>query len=276
MKPLLSEDDIFPLVAVVPFVDHDFRQGEISLGDVITEEVIQGLAHSTDLRIVSRLTTSAFKGRSLSAAEIGRYLNANYVLAGTFKFSECKLIVNCELAETRTGHIVWTYRYHTKRSNVCCGKFDFIPLIVSAISSVIVVRELRRARAQALPNLESYTLLLAAVALMHRLSLRDFNQAQQLLQALVDRAPREAIPLAWLAKWHVLRVQQGWSADPRREAAEALACTNRALDSDPDCSLALSIDGFVQTNLYKRLDRGLEQYDLAIQINPSRISRVAP
>ncbi len=49
----------------------------------------------------------------------------------------------------------------------------------------------------------------------------------------------------------------------------ALDCTKRALDADPHCSLALAIDGFVHTNLLKRLDIALPSYELAIQNNPN-------
>jgi adenylate cyclase len=128
---------------------------------------------------------------------------------------------------------------------------------------------LQRARSQSLPTLKSYTLLLGAIALMHRLSLHDFEQARHLLQILIDRATRQPIPLAWLANWHVLRVQQGWSGDQHQDSCMALECTRRALDSDPNCSLALAIDGFVHTNLLKRLDIAQERYDLALAANPN-------
>ena len=45
--------------------------------------------------------------------------------------------------------------------------------------------------------------------------------------------------------------------------------TKRALDIDPDCSLALAIDGFVHTNLLKKLDIAQERYNHAIVANPS-------
>ena len=110
---------------------------------------------------------------------------------------------------------------------------------------------------------------MGAIALMHRLSLQDFDRARQLLQTLVDRTPRLAIPQAWMAKWHVLRVQQGWSQDIGSEARYALDCTKRALDTDSNCSLALAIDGFVHTNLLKKLDVAHDRYEHAIRVNPN-------
>ena len=78
---------------------------------------------------------------------------------------------------------------------------------------------------------KDYTLLMGAIALMHRLSRRDFDRSREMLVALTERLPRQAIPWAWLAKWHVLRVQQGWSLDPQVDAQFALDCGRRALSA---------------------------------------------
>ncbi len=138
------------------------------------------------------------------------------------------------------------------------------------IASAVMTRELHRSKMQPLPTLKAYTLLLGAIALMHRLSPQDFDEARKLLQTLLDRSGRrQPIAQAWLANWHVLRVQQGWSNDPREDAYLALECTKRALDIDPECSLALSVDGFVHTNLLKKLDIALDRYNRAIAANPN-------
>src|SRR5262249_50070579 len=157
-----------------------------------------------------------------------------------------------ELAETKSGRILWSEHLDDNVSAIVSGEQRLIGRVVEAVSAAVIARELQRSTAQPLPTLKSYTLLLGAIALMHRLSLPDFEEARRLLQALIDRGTRQPIPLAWLANWHVLRVQQGWSPDRRQDTYLALECTKRALDADPDCSLALAVDGFVHTNLLKQ------------------------
>ena len=110
---------------------------------------------------------------------------------------------------------------------------------------------------------------MGAVSLMHRLSLPDFAEAHRLLQAVIDRGVRHPLPIAWLGNWHVLRIQQGWSDDWPRDTYLALGCTKRALDMDPDNSLALAIDGFVHVNLLKKFDVAEDSYERALAVNPS-------
>ena len=89
------------------------------------------------------------------------------------------------------------------------------------MSGSLLRRQLERARSEPLASLESYALLMAAVSLVHRLAPADFERARLILEHLIDRNRHHPSPHAWLAKWHVLRVQQGWSQDIKREAALA-------------------------------------------------------
>ena len=76
-------------------------------------------------------------------------------------------------------------------------------------------------------------------------------------------------PLAWLARWHVLRTVQGWADDPMHEASAALDLTSRALDFDPNHTLALVCEGQVLAHLRHRLDEAQSRYNAALALNPN-------
>jgi TolB-like protein/Tfp pilus assembly protein PilF len=239
------------------------------VGEVLADEIITALSRTVELKVISRLSTSPLRGRGAAPSEVGAVLGANYVLSGVYRVLGTAYTLTAELAEARSGHIVWSLNLKGSVAGILSGENEPVHRIVAELTAAIMVRELHRAQTQALPTLESYTLLMGAIALMHRLSAQDFDRARQMLEVLTDRAPRLAVPHAWLAEWHVLRVQQGWTDDPQADARRALDCTKRALDDDPDCSLALAVDGFIHTNLFKRLDIGKERYERALEANPN-------
>ena len=269
VKSGISFEDLAPTIAVVPFATLDKSAEGHVIGEALAEEVIRALSHSPDLSVISRLSTTAFRGRELTFSEISAHLNADYVLSGVYRRDDQKVMLDVELADAKSSRILWTERLSDQIPNILAGDQELIGRLVAGVAGAVVARELQRSKLQPLPTLRSYTLLMGAIALMHRLSLRDFEEARQLLQTLIDRGIRQPIPHAWLANWHVLRVQQGWSADEKQDAYHALEATKRALDLDPDCSLALAIDGFVHTNLLKKLDVAMERYNQAIAANPS-------
>ena len=222
------------------------------IGEVLAEEIIRRLSHSSDLKLVSRLSTTAFSGRNASLEEIGAHLGADYVLSGTYRAGDGRFKLDVELAEAKSGRILWVESLEDRLAAIVSGEQELIGRLIAGVSTAVTSRELQRSRTQPLPTLKAYTLLMGAVSLMHRLSPPDFEEAHRLLQALIDRGVRHPLPIAWLGNWHVLRVQQGWSEDPQRDTYLASECTKRALDMDPDNSLALAVNGFVHVNLLKR------------------------
>jgi adenylate cyclase len=267
VEPGDAADELRPTIAVIPFAEHG--HGNEALGEILAEEVIAALSRSMDLNVVSRLSTTAFRGRAATLGEVSAHLRANYVLSGAYRVSLGALILAAELAETGTGRVVWAQDLKGSIAGIVEGDDELIDRIVVEASHAVMTRELERTQSQSLESLQTYALLIGGIARMHRLSPHDFGRARDMLRAVAQRAPRHAIPQAWLAKWHVLRVWQGWSDDVAADTRLALDCTKQALDNDSHCSLALAIDGFVHTNLLKRLDIAQDRYDLALRVNPN-------
>jgi class 3 adenylate cyclase/TolB-like protein len=266
---LSSMEELLPTIAVIPFAARTQEPDHYVFGEVLADEIISAISRTAQLRVISRLSTTAFRERGASAGTISEHLNANYILTGAYRVIGDRLSLSVELVEASSRHIVWAEVLKGGVAAILMGDDDLIERIVTELGRAVLAQEIDRARALALPTLASYTLLMGAIVLMHRGAPHDFERAGQLLEALTERVPRQAAPHAWLAKWHVLRFNRGRSDDNMGEAKVALDCTKRALDNEPNCSLALTIDGFVHTNLLKRLDIGLDRYDLALQVNPN-------
>ncbi len=269
LAPALAPALLHPTLAVLPFATNELETENRVIGEVLAGEVICHLSRSPDLNVISGLSSFQFRDRALDLAAIRQHLGTDYVLSGRYRVVAGRVVLDAELAEVGSHEVVWTGRLSEPVAAILRPDREIAARLVAEVGRAVIAREVERAQCRPLPTLRAYTLLLGAVGLMHRLSPTDFAQARTLLETLIERAPRQCIPQAWLAKWHVLRVQQGWSTDKMRDAAEALELTRRALDTDPQCSLALAVDGFVHTNLLKRLDLGKQRYDLALEINPS-------
>lgn len=265
----LSFDEMAPSIAVVPFKSRNVCNDHGVVGEVLAEEIIRRLSHSSDLKLLSRLSTTAFSGRNASLDEIGSHLGADYVLSGAYRAGDRRFKLDVELAEVKSGRILWVESLEDRLAAIVSGEQELIGRLIAGVGTAVTRRELQRSRTQPLPTLKAYTLLMGAVSLMHRLSLPDFEEAHRLLQALIDRGVRHPLPVAWLGNWYVLRVQQGWSEDPQRDTYLASECTKRALDMDPDNSLALAVNGFVHVNLLKKFDVAEDSYERALATNPS-------
>ena len=258
-----------PTLAVIPLTLLSGGSPSLAVGEIIADEVIVALSRAPELRIVSRLSTTAFRGRKMQLKEIRARLGATYVLSGAYRVSGDALFVTAELADTRNGEIVWAHGFKSTLGGLLAQDDNLVTSIVTSVARALMDTELLRTKSRALPTLDAYTLLLGGIGLMHRSDPRDFGKSRQAFEQLVERYPRYAAPYAYLAEWHVFKVTQGWFTNLEQEAAAALDWINRALDVDTADSLELMVNGLVHTNLLHRHDVAKASYDLALEKNPN-------
>lgn len=261
--------ELRPTVAVIPFVARSAEAAHAVLGEVIADDVISALARTAELDVISRLSTTALRGRRTTPSALAAMLGAGYVLSGRYAVHGRQVRVDVDLAEARGGRVVWSGALRGRLDGLVRGDDAIVDRLVAQVGAAVIAREVERAQRLPLPTLDSFTLLMSAITLMHRLSASEFDRARRMLDAVIERAPRQAEAHAWMAKWHVLRVHQGWSPDARADVAHAQACTRRALQADSRCSLALAVDGLVQTSLLGRLDAAQASYEAALGVNPN-------
>lgn len=267
---LIPETALRPVIAVIPPVDKIGNGGLSVLGDAFADEVITELSHVSALNVISRLSTrrlAVVAGDVITASR--ELLTADYVLSGRVRSEHGVTHIALELCDARHGNILWTENLETRIEALFDGQRDAARAVAERVVRSVLRAELETSRGASLATLANYTLLLSGIGAMYSLGQDEFYRALELLEALGERASRQATPSVWLAKWHVMKIVQGWSTDRAGDTARAMDLTSRALDVDPENALALTIQGLIQTNLHRRFDLGLECFDAALDINPN-------
>jgi tetratricopeptide (TPR) repeat protein len=196
-------------------------------------------------------------------------LSVDFCVVGSLRRTGGKIVLDADCIDARSGRILWTRQFAEEAERFLAQSGAGISQIVEAIGSAIAEDTLSHVRGLVPADIEDHRLIVAGVSLMHRSTLRDFARARELIDEAIRRDPDAAEAHAWLGKWYVLSVFNGWSTDASHETQMALDCTARALDISPDSSFCLTIDGFAQSNLARRLDIADLRYDAAVARNPN-------
>ncbi|WP_248313014.1 hypothetical protein [Bosea sp. F3-2] len=260
---------LLPVVAVLPFRAVDGEHPTRVLGDWVAEEICRSLSRSHLLAVISHLSCRALASAQIDMAAVRNALQADYCVTGTLRRSGGNLVLDTDFVDTRSGRILWTRQFMQAAERFIDGSAEGLAAIVAAVGAAIAEQALVYVRSKVPAAIDDHWLLIAGVALMHRATLRDFARARELLEEAARRAPYTPELHAWLGKWYVLSVFNGWSADVAQETRHALDSTARALDLEPDNAFCLTIDGFAQNNLLRRLDIADTRYAAALERNPS-------
>lgn len=261
--------DFRPSIAVIPFELRGNEPDHFVIGELVADGIISQLSRSPELRVISRLSTTVFRGRQGVLGDVEAHLSAAYVLSGSYIASGSRVLLMAELADVRRGDILWAERVSGSLMDLLQQQSELLHALASAAARALVNAQVNQSLSQPLPRLDSNALMLSGITLMHRSSIREFDRSREVLAALVERHNRAAGPRAWLAKWHVLRIVRGLSDNPEKEARVALDHTRRALDLEPGHALTLSVEGLAYSQVLGEYALAEQQFAQAIANNPN-------
>ena len=122
-------------IAVLPFVNSSSDPDNEYLSDGITDELINALAKVEGLRVASRTSVFALKGKAQDVRAIGALLEASEVLEGSVRRSGENLRITVQLSSTDDGRLVWSERYDRKLHDVFAIQDEIARTIVTTLRS---------------------------------------------------------------------------------------------------------------------------------------------
>jgi len=215
-------------IAVLPFVDMSEKQDQEYFSDGLSEELIDHLVHSPDLRVIARTSSFQFKATNDDVRAIARKLGVTHVLAGSVRKTGQQLRVTAQLIRASDGMALWRQTYERKLVDI----FKVQDEIGEQVSQALHVA-LPNGRPALQPDLRAYNLVLEGNYFKARQTLSDTERAADLYQEALDISPDYALAWARLASAYLREenLKGAPSEDQNRRVLDAL---NRALQLDPD------------------------------------------
>jgi TolB-like protein len=259
-----------PSVAVLPFKNLLGDAGQDFFSDGITEDVITALGRFSNLLVIAKSASFPFKGSTAQPAEIGRLLDARYLLGGSIRRAGDRLRVNVELTEAGTGVHVWSETYDAEVKDIFSVQDDIARRVVGAAAVKLTRFERERVLTKPTENLAAYEYVLRGREFLSHASRDKNDEAAALFQRAIDLDPNYAAAYAALGGSHFEAVVSGWTEFRQDELEQAEMLAQKALALDPTTTSAYRLLAFI--NMYKRrYDLALGQIDRALEINPSDV-----
>jgi adenylate cyclase len=260
--------EVRPSVAVLPFKNMSGDAVHDSFSDGITEDVIAALGRFSNLLVISKSSSFPFKDSNVAPAEIGRLLNARYLLDGSIRRAGNRVRVGVQLTEATTGRLVWSETYDAEIDDIFAVQDTIAKRVVGAAAVGLTRFERERALAKPTSNLAAYEYVLRGRGELSH-DTRDSNdEASELFQRAIDLDPNYADAYAALGGSYYEAVVSGWSEFRAEDLERAEAFAKKALALDPATTRAYRLLGLINLSR-KRYDLALEQIDRALEFNPS-------
>ncbi len=124
-------------VVVLPFANMTDDAAQSHFADGLVEDILTRLQSVEGLRIISRQSAFAYKGRSVDTRTIARELGCRYVVEGSVRRIDDRMRVTAQLIDAADDQHLWAERYDRKLNDVFELQDEICGEVVAAIESRI-------------------------------------------------------------------------------------------------------------------------------------------
>ncbi len=124
-------------IAVLPFLDLTEEMNNGPFADGMTEELIHKLNKIPGLRVHAPTSSSNFKGKRITIADLAKMLGVAYVLDGSVRKSGIRLRVAARLIRADDEYVVWSETYDRPLDDILIVQDDIAGEVMKALRASI-------------------------------------------------------------------------------------------------------------------------------------------
>jgi serine/threonine protein kinase/tetratricopeptide (TPR) repeat protein len=253
-------------VAVLPFVNMSADPENEYFTDGIAEEIINALTRIQNLRVASRTSSFAFKGKNEDIGGIGRQLKVGTVLEGSVRKAGNMLRVTAQLVNVADGYHLWSERYDRKLEDVFAIQDEIASSIVTALRLVLSEDEKRAIEQAPVADLKAYDYYLRGRQFFHQFRRTGIQFARRMFERAMEADPNYVPAYAGAADCCSFLYMYWDASKANLDGADSYS--HRALEIDPSRAEAHASRGLA-LSLSKQYEESEREFEEAIRLNPN-------
>src|SRR5436190_23018517 len=254
-------------IAVLPFENLSHDADNAYLADGIQEEILTRLAKISELKVISRTSSSKFRGSPDSLRAIAVQLGVAHVLEGGVQKSGDAVRVNVQLIKATSDAHLWADTYDRKLTDVFVIETEIAKAIADKLKAKLTGREEEAIRNQPTENSEAHQLYLKGRYFWNKRTSDGLKTSIDYFNQAIEKAPVYGPAYAGLADAYA--VLPNYSRTPGKEAyPKAEAAAVKALEIDD--KLAEAHIALANVRVWHKWAKAAEpEFKRGLELNPN-------
>jgi adenylate cyclase len=257
-------------LAVLPFVNMSSDPDNEYFSDGITEELLNALAKVDDLKVTSRTSAFAFKGKQADIRDIAIQLNVDKVLEGSVRRSGNRVRITAQLINAADGYHIWSEVYDRNLTDIFELQDEISAIIASRLQENLSINKKEPSTKAATVNIAAYTYYLKGLHYWNKLTPADLLKAIEFYERAIEVEPAYAQAYAMAACAYSMMGSRGQML-PEKAFAVAHQYADKAMELDDK----IAESHIAKANAYLLYDwkwkEACEALEKAIELNPAAI-----
>jgi TolB-like protein/DNA-binding winged helix-turn-helix (wHTH) protein/Tfp pilus assembly protein PilF len=233
-------------VAVLPFHDLGNEGDSALIAFGLAEGLLHRLASMRDLTLIARTSSFAAAESNRDAKEIGRRLDARYLIEGSVQRSGSRMRITAQLIDAQTAAHIWSLRFDRTIDDIFAVEDEITQNVAQALQ--VTLTETRHPYMRF--GTDAYLALMQGRALLASNKRADAEEAIKRFQRAIELAPDFAVAYVDLANAYVFKAHLStiYLSGPNREAIErSRPLAAKALQLDGTLGEAYVLRGFIKS-----------------------------
>lgn len=256
-------------VAVLPFDNLGQSPQDAALAFGVAETLLHRLSASKELTVIARQSSFSFAPSSADVRDVGRRLNARYLIEGSLQSTPSRLRITAQLIDATTGSHVWSLQFDRKPEDIFVIQDEIAAKVSEAMRVSMAASQFARSGTQ---DFDAYLAHAQGRARLANLRVADAKLAIGDFERAIQIDPKFTRAYAGLAEAQYF-VADGEMSRERRDNIKKMEAANRRLleraveinERDADAHLQLA-------GLLWEGERAETELARALELNPNSAS----
>jgi adenylate cyclase len=270
-KPLVDEQLELPdkpSIAVLPFTNMSGDPSQEYFSDGLTEHIINGLCKVSNLFVIARNSSFAYKGKSVSVKQTAKELGVRYILEGSVQCAGNRVRITAQLIDAITDYHMWSENYDRDLEDIFALQDEITLKLTNAMEVKLIAGEQARLWEGGTTNIQAHDKINRGMECFNRFNRHDNAQARLFFKEASILDELSAVIYALIGLTHFFDLFYNWSDSPAESFAEAEKNANKALALNASLDLPHMLLGFVHL-IKKEYDKAVSEAKQAVSLNPN-------
>jgi adenylate cyclase len=256
-----------PSIAILPFTNMSGEVEQDYFSDGITEDIITELSRFRSLDVIARHSSFSFKGKSLTAQQIGLELGVNYILEGSVRRAGNRVRITAQLIDAKTSSHIWAERLDRELIDLFAMQDEVTERIVTTIADRLERTEKARVVGMRPDAMRAHDFVLQARSIISDTAEANLR-SRHLYEKALEIEPHNVLALTGIAWSHLIDLGSRWNSATEQILDVAEEYVRRALEVDSTDYRVHSVLSSILRNRGLH-DQALKHAEQAVSLNPN-------
>ncbi|MGB9205970.1 MAG: winged helix-turn-helix domain-containing protein, partial [Terriglobales bacterium] len=256
------------VLAVLPFDNLSRDPDQEFFSEGLTQDIVAqvGKLNPDRLTVIAHSSVAKYKGSTLSAKEIGKELNADYLVEGSVRRGEDRVRVTVELIQAQDQTDIWTESYDRELKDVLAVQDSVVRSIASQIHIALTEEQEKRLATPRQLSPAAYEAYLKGRYYWNKRTGESMQKAEQYFEQAIDNDPTYAAAYSGLADCNSGLTWHGFKS-PAEALPKAYAAARKAIEINPESAEAHASLGLAMSHRWDWTGAEAE-FRRALQLDP--------